>query len=457
MAKDVLLSNCRLIDGILDQPRDHMSILIRGDRIVEIIDGSGPSGGSIDVLDCTGKTVMPGLIDSHVHATLMGEEDLSLFLATGVTTARDVGGKLEKVLALRQRLKLGEVLGPRLYVFGPLLDGPGKSFGTGALTEILDHVQSVEEAPGKVQSLIDAGVDGIKLYFTLPPDIAKALLLAVDRRVPTTGHLGHTTALEAISFGIEGLEHMWISPYNDICPREMCLGADASMASSAFWLDTIKGWEAADLKAPHAQKFVGAMVDHQINMGTTLDLLWTAKSGLEGAMADPDRAHIPQQNIKRQQAMAKRAGFGEEWDIHPGFFPPGHGLAALEKQQEAVRLLHEAGGIVIGGTDCGALGYPPPGFALLREVELLAEAIGNMAALKAVTAAAANALRLGHELGAIAPGFCADLLVLDENPLDDVKALRSLNRVIRGGESYDAKQLLAQHPSRNLKELQIPQ
>lgn len=450
MASDILLRNARLIDGLADQPRDGMSVLIRDGEIADIIAGDGPGGDGVEVVDCTGKTLMPGLIDTHVHATLMGDADLALFPATGVTTARDVGGRLDKVLELRRRLNEGEVFGPRLFVFGPLLDGPGNSFGEGGLAEILDNVQSAEEAPDVVEHLISSGVDGIKLYFSLPPDIAEAILRAVDKRVPTTGHLGATSAMDAIRFGIEGLEHMWISPYNNVCPLEMRFGPDATMMNSAFWLDTIKGWEATDLEAPNAQAFFGAMVENQINMGTTLDLLWTAKSGLEGALADGDRAYIPQANLARQKAMAKRANFGEEWDIHPGFFPPGHGAKALEKQQEAVRRLHEAGGVVIGGTDCGALAYPPPGFALLREIGLLADAIGAMAALKAVTSAAAKALRKQDEIGAIAKGCRADILVLDADPSGDVEALRSLSQVYCNGVAYDPKALLAAHPSRDV-------
>lgn len=116
----------------------------------------------------------------------------------------------------------------------------------------------------------------------------------------------------------------------------------------------------------------------------------------------------------------------------------------------AVRILHEAGGVVVGGTDCGGLNYPPPGFALLREVELLAQAIGAMAALKAVTVSAARALRKDRELGKVVAGFYADLLVLDADPSKDVRALRSLSRVYRGGVAYDPKALLAARPVRDM-------
>ena len=146
---------------------------------------------------------------------------------------------------------------------------------------------------------------------------------------------------------------------------------------------------------------------------------------------------------------------GVEWDIHTGF-PPGNGKAALEKQKDACRILHDKGGVIVGGTDCCGIAYPPPGFALLREAELLSDAIGPMAALKAITTAAASALRKQDELGSIAPGRYADILVLDQDPSEDVRNLRSLERVYRGGVEYDPKAILEAYPSRDPAELQIP-
>lgn len=118
-----IFRNARLIDSIADQPRDGLSIVVEGGRISAVGSGEIPAPGNATVVDLKGQTVLPGLIDTHVHTTLMDKECLPLFLAAGVTTARDVGGKLEKVLQLRADLNSGAQLGPRLFVLGPLLDG----------------------------------------------------------------------------------------------------------------------------------------------------------------------------------------------------------------------------------------------------------------------------------------------------------------------------------------------
>jgi len=448
MPQTVLLKNARLIDGITDQPQTGMSILVTGDRISQVGRGEIAAPPDAQVIDVGGKTILPGLIDTHVHSTLMDRESLPLFLAAGVTSARDVGAKLEKAQALKADLASGAQLGPRLFIYGPLLDGVEPSFPRGPLTEMLESIPSVDAVPEKIGHLLAAGVDGVKLYFTLPPDTAKAVIDFVDKRVPITGHLGYTHSLEVIKAGIDGLEHVWISPYNDFCALDMQFGQGkkvSSMMNRHFAPLTFKGWEEADLQGQKAQTWFGAMVEQQVHMGTTLDLLWISKCGQEAAMQDPDRRYIPPMALDRQRQLAAHIGERPDWDMFPGF-DPALGAKALDKHQEVTRMLHKAGGLVVGGTDCGGIPYPPPGFALWREIELLAEAIGSMAAFKAVTSVAARYLRQQEHIGSVAPGRYADFMVVDGDPLRDVRELRKLNTVYRGGQAYEPHTLLAGVP-----------
>jgi imidazolonepropionase-like amidohydrolase len=217
-----------------------------------------------------------------------------------------------------------------------------------------------------------------------------------------------------------------------------------------FWTRITKGWEEADLQGEGARTWFGAMVDKQVNMGTTLDLLEIAKFESEAAQRDPDRRYLPPMVLKRQRAMVTHMGERPDWDIHPGVLDPASSSKALEKHQSVTRILHEAGGLVVSGTDCGGLAYPPPGFALLREFELLAEAIGAMAAIKAVTSVAARHLRQQENLGSIAAGRYADFLVMDGDPLRDPREPRHPTTVYQGGVAYQPEALLAEVPKSNI-------
>jgi len=449
-----LFQNTRVIDGLAEQPRDNVSLVMTGERITAVGPNLPAPTPDTEVVDLQGKTVVPGLIDTHVHTTMMDEESLPLFLAAGVTSARDVGGNLKKVRRLKSDLNGGHTLGPRLFICGPLLDGADSSdpYG-GPLSKALDSIPSVEAVPQKMNEILNAGVDGVKLYFTLPPDTAEAVIRFVDKRVPVTGHLGYTHSLDAIKFGIDGLEHVLISPYNEFCALDMQFGPGASMMDQRFWTKLLKGWEEADLHSKSAQTWFDAMIEHQVNLGTTLDVLWISKYGVEEALRDLDRRYIPPAALARQKALAARIGKRPDWDMYVGFFDSSEGVRALEKHQQVTQMLHEAGGLVVGGTDCGALPYPPPGFALLREVELLAEAIGTMAAIKAVTSVAARYLRKQDDIGTIASGRYADFLVVDGDPLRDVRELRKLTAVYRGGVAHDPQALLARVPHREAAQL----
>ena len=462
MTQTTLFQNVRLIDGLADQPRDGVSILVTGERITEIEPGPRPVPTGAKLIDLKGKTVVPGLIDTHVHTTMLDDAYLPLFLAAGVTSARDVGGKLEKVLKLRADLESGKILGPRLLVYGPMLDGAVRSVDLPWFLESSDTVPSPEAVPQKIGDLLAAGVDGVKLYFSMPPETTKAAIQFVDKRVPVTGHLGYTHSIDAIEWGIDGLEHVWISPYNDFCALDMQYGPGTFM-SGEWYEDTARGWAAADLKSVRARTWFDAMAEKQVGLGTTLTpMLWATKYGKEAVRNDPDRRYMTPQALAFAAEMeAELGGKGlpgdlekgdPDWDTTMALFDP---YAApmpevLDQLQQVTHTLHEAGGVVVGGTDTGALAYPPPGFILLREVEMLADSLGAMQAIQAVTSAAARHLRRENDIGAVAAGRYADFLVIDGDPLRDPRELRNLVTVYRGGTEYDPKALLAEVPQRDL-------
>ncbi len=450
MTAEILLKNCRLIDGLREQPVEGASVLIRGGRIAAVETGAISAPGA-QMIDLAGKTLTPGLIDTHVHTVMIGDEGLKLFMANGITAVRDCGARLEVVLRIKRELESGVKFGPRLYFCGPLLDGAKSSLPGASGAVMTQNVPSREAIPAIVKPILDAGADSLKLYFGLTPDLGEAIIRYADGRVPVTGHIGYMRASEAVRAGINGLEHISPSVFNDVCPEHLRFGVGTSMAGRQFVERLRAGWLAADFSAPDARWLIDAMARRQVAMGTTMNIHWLFRVGYEGAARDPDRKYIVPNilNARRQTAQAQGKLSDPDWDLFFSRLDPGivdQERQALEKQQEFCRRLFEAGGLVVGGTDA-AINYPPPGFSLMRELELLAESIGAMNALRAVTSKAAIALRKQDDIGAVAPGRFADLVVIEGDPLSDIRQMRNISTVFKGGQAHDPKSILRELPA----------
>jgi len=452
MADYTLLKNSRLFDGNGDSLVPDSWVLINDDRISAVGHGNPTAPQGSRIVDVAGQAVLPGLIDTHVHTLLMGDEGMRLFIAAGVTAARDCGGKLEAVKAVQRALASGEKLGPRLYVCGPLLQGTVQSLPEPFASVMLESVPSPDAVPDKVKPLLENEVDCIKLYFSLPAETGRRIISYVGGKVPVTGHLGWMRASEAVDAGINGLEHASISPFQDICPLQHQWGPNPSMMTREWGQKLRQGWEEADLAAPATRALIDTMAQRQVALGTLLSVDWMTWSGFDATRRDLDRRYIPPAVLARHRAMAEALGGpGEDWDLRlPGFGGGEHSgnpRKALEKQLDFCRLLHSAGGLIVGGTDAGGVSMPPPGFSLLRELELLSISMGRAAALRAVTSQAARYLRKHNDIGSIAPGRFADLLLVNGDPLSDIRDLRKLITVYKGGVEFKPAEILAGIPA----------
>ena len=439
MPEPLIIHGVTLIDGTGGPPIEHARIVIEAGRISSVDQDSSAAGAaSIEggqAIDGRGLWATPGLIDTHIHLQLVGRPALPLLLALGITTIRDLGGPLDFLAETRRQLEDGAV-GPRLLFTGPMIDGEPPTWPA-----LVHPAPDAEAAAQAAREHLNAGADAIKLYTTLPPESLRRCIDEVAGRVPVTGHLGRTSAAEAMQAGINGLEHALLTPYNDLAPADQRTSPDEVMATPGFWQKVYAGWLQTDLTADHVKRWIDLLVERDVSFCPTLTVVPGADEPIEEEFDT-----IP--SLRRLQAER------EEQRRSQGRQPPQRHAATSElrarlagvraKLQELTGLVHQAGGRVVAGTDSGAIGNLVPGFSLHRELGYLSGAdLSNMEALRAATSRAAEAL-WRDDFGVIAPGKRADLLLLRRDPLADLGALRDIERVIRDGRPYDPALLLAQ-------------
>jgi imidazolonepropionase-like amidohydrolase len=428
------ITGVTLIDGSGAPPAENTTMVFDGDAIASVGQGGGVPGGA-EVIDGRGRWAVPGLIDAHVHLELVGRESLPLWLALGVTTLRDLGGALDFLAETRRLLAKGlrqaepGGIGPRLLFTGPMIDGDPPTWPA-----LVRGTSDSDAAVGAVDEYLAAGADAIKLYTTVPPESLRRCIEHVAGRVPVTGHLGATLASDAMEAGINGLEHALLTPYGDLCPDDMRVAPGETMMSPGFWPKVTQGWTKTDLATDRAKRWIDLLVEKDVSFCPTLTVLPMA--GDEPGEGEVEKAppqvaarwrESEQQRVSMQVPEAARA-VGQE---------------ARRKLQELVARVHEAGGRIVAGTDTGAIRSCIPGFSLHHELEFLAGAgLSNMEVLRTATSNAAQALRR-EDLGVVAPGKRADVLLLHSDPLKDVRALRDIERVVHDGRVYTPDGLLA--------------
>jgi imidazolonepropionase-like amidohydrolase len=366
--------------------------------------------------DVSGQSVVPGLIDAHVHSE---DWHAGFYLANGVTTVRDVGCALAEILDRRQRWHADGATAPRLVCCGPLIDGPGKSWL--AMSVI---VRTPEETRSQVDQLVAAGVDQIKLYASLDwPCFLAALDQARRHGKLTVAHLQDAgNARQAIEAGVDEIEHL------SGCAEALW------PERRAYGMPWIKLWP--DLSRDRVRALVNLIIERNVWMTVTL-AVWRKI----GTAWDPRHGDHPQ---NRHVPAALRAWWNQQW---PPVMADDLRLAwarALPAMQIFTAHLIERGARIVAGSDTPFINLLP-GFSLHDELQILVECGMRPAqALDAATRLAAEALQIGRLVGTIEPGKEADLLVVNGDPTADIRALTRLKAVIRGGRWLDPGALLAE-------------
>ena len=420
----VALLGATLIDGTGGPPLVESAVVIRGGRVESV--GSRAEfrlPARTTELDVTGRWIIPGLVDAHVHLVDpqagVARWSMARYLAWGVTSVRDMHGPLRSALAVRREIDRGWRPGPRVFSAGSMLDGAPSTYPDAITT------RNGRDARRGVDRLVNAGADLVKVYTRMDRTLIGPLLdEARTFNLPVAGHLGLTDAVTAARRGLSSLEHLSGIPeaaLEDPSP----LFAAHERSFFAGWTMFEKAWIGLDSAA--LARVAGVLAARGVIVVPTLVLHETfSRLDDPAVLGDTMLAAVPEAEQRRWNVgdMIARAG----WTAAD--------FAAFRRARPAqdrfLRIFHSKGGRIAVGTDA-ANQMLIPGYAVHREMELLVRAgLTPGEAISAATRNGALLLRV-DSLGLIAPGKVADLVVLRRDPLADIRNTLSIEQVMSRG------------------------
>ncbi|HKQ04688.1 MAG TPA: amidohydrolase family protein [Blastocatellia bacterium] len=385
---DLVITNARLLDPGTGRALPSASVVIRDGRISEVHAGQEAAGlpAGVPVLDAAGKTLMPGLMDNHYH--YWSAFDGGSLVARGVTEIRDPGVAISMSMNFKEAIALGLLEGPDIYTCGPLIDGLD---GYHPYVDV--ELTRPEAAAPLVRALKAQGVDALKVYFMLDPEVLRAVVKEARREgLPVTGHIGVRTGWrEAMDAGISGFSHIRL--WRDMLPLErQPQGDNESLDASKNLIARMQAnWSDIDPDGPATGEIIKLMLQHHVGFDPTLVI-----------------QRIP-------EADRRRYGIEQFAIVKDSYRRMARFVARAERM----------GVLLLAGTD---------NENLFDELDAYAAAgVPNLAILKAATVNGATWLGKQSDFGTIEAGKRANLILVDGDPLKDVKELRRISVVIKNG------------------------
>jgi hypothetical protein len=430
-ARSIAVIGATLIDGT-GRAAVTDSVIVISDGRFQAVGRRGevsiPQGA--EVIDAKGKTVLPGLIDGHCHyRDWMGE----IYLAYGVLTCPNISNNpVDWIIAQREGVKNGSVRGPRVWASANIIDGPPPE-GTGVLrrqrTSII--VDSEDEARKAVRGLVDKGVDGIKLFERLKPEVAKAA--ADEARKLGRPVFGHTLDIfAAAENGYNSVEHSWSVVYTSI--QDTKKRHDLDMARMRRKIDTAEIH--AYMEPAVFDRLIKVMVDKRVHWSPTwatwLRPLSVHAAGMKqrelALLRNPGLKYLPAYILKDTES----------------FFTKYEKITAEKRNelvggykmlQDFIRRFAKAGGKIHSGSDPN---HVVPGYAMHAELQMLVEAgLTPMQAIQTASMNVAQAWGKDRDYGSIEKGKVADFFIVRGDPLKNISDTQNVETVFMDGKQVD--------------------
>ena len=442
---DLVIVDVTVIDGTDSPPANHRSVAVKGDRIVAV----GPAlelkaAPRAVVVDGRGKYLVPGLWDMHVHLDGYDEAAFPLFLANGVTSIREMGGDLTRLLALRGRIKAGTLIGPDLLIAGPTLDAPFavEAFRTNPMGSGRRAVSDSADGAAAVDDLFAAGVDQIKVHSMTPRSAYYGIVAEARKRgIPVVGHVPDSLVPEdVIRAGQRTIEHDFKIAFGATGRSRPIM--DWMLRSMQRQLD--RTGPRTDINALFSLRLAGddsarASADEQV---AGRFARWAAGAPV---WFDPTLAADEAEILANDPSIQNRPEIKyiplNVRSFHDG--PQSSGTPTAAEIEASRRLfanvmtmfrpLVAAGAKFVTGSD---VPVPPlvPGFSIHRELELLVTmGLDPKRALQAATRNAAEAAGKLAESGTIEVGKRASLVLLNADPLAEIGNSKGIEAVILRG------------------------
>jgi imidazolonepropionase-like amidohydrolase len=419
VAHDLIIRDTTVFDSQAGKLILHQRVTVRGQRILSMeADHGQTTSENAQVIDGSGKTLLPGLWDMHQH---LFDELAFLDIATGITTARDLGNAIDGLSKLRGEIDAGRQIGPRV-VPGGFIDGPGPYEGP-----IKVLAANPDEAKQRVDHYAELGYEQIKIYSSVKPELVPVIAEEAHRRgLRVSGHVpAGMIAEQFVRAGADEIQHINFI-FLDFMPDVK------ETRTPARFIEPGKRGGSLDLNSPQVNGFIAFLREHHTVVDPTLmafENVYVDRPG-QVALADKemfDRLPVQVQRVSRSGGLALSAA---EPAVDKQY------RAAFANMVRMVKKMRDGGVQIVAGTDAGS------GYALDRELELYAQAgIAAREVLCIATLKAAQVMHKDGELGSITPGKYADLILVNGDPTRDIRQIRKVELVVKNGDLYRPAEL----------------
>src|SRR5580704_1023547 len=410
-AGDLVIKNVTLFDSATAKTVPAQRVTVRGERIASVDAESGQTASSgAQVIDGTGKMLLPGLWDMHQH---FSPDNAFLDVAAGITTGRDLANSIDELSRLKKHIEQGEQIGPRIILAG-FIDGPGPFEGP---VKVL--AATPEEARERVDHYADLGYVQIKIYSSVKPELVPVIVdEAYKRGWRVSGHVpSGMIAEQFVRDGADEIQHMNFV-FLDFMPDV------TETRTPARFIEPGKRAAGIDLNSAQVNQFIALLKEHHTVIDPTMAIWEATYTDRPGTIPRQDAFMFDRLPLQVQRG-SKAAG--QALPV-PDAATDRLYRASYANFVRMVKKLYDNGITIVAGTDQGS------GYSLHRELEIYNEAgIPAPEVLRMATLTAAQIMKRDSELGSIAPGKLADMILVNGDPTTKISDIRNIETVIKGG------------------------